>query len=333
MTLHHSPHRSTLLLVILLAAALVLPLSPTIAQSPDTLDIPALVEPEALADTVAMLAENIGPRVAGSPEEAAAADAIAAAFEALGYDVTLQSFDLPDGGTSQNVIASRSGEGPAIVVGAHYDSVDAGTGADDNASGVAVLLAAAAVVAEVETVYPVTFVAFGAEEIGLVGSHAYAESLGENLSEQEVMVMLNIDTVGIGDNFNVYAGAETESESFSDPYTPGPTWARDLALALGADLGHDVGTSPPESWDGFTGPWSDHVPFVNAGIPVIYFERWNWSAGEDPAWGQETIEQDYLHTADDQFANVDPAKIEPVAETAAAVVVALATGSTQPPAP
>ena len=319
----------TMFVVTLTGAAL--PATRSVAQT-DAPDITALITPDELADRVALLAEEIGTRTAGSAEEKAAADLIAAEFEAMGYDVVQQTFPLENDRTSQNVIATRPGEGPAIIIGAHYDCVAAGTGADDNASGVAVVLTVADLLQEVETTAPLTFVAFGSEEIGLVGSTFFAESLGDDLADN-VMLMLNIDTVGIGDDFNVYAGAQTESESYTDPYTPGPTWARDLALELGDSLGLEVKTTPAESWNGFTGPWSDHVPFVNAGVPIIYFERWNWTAGDDLGWGQETAERDYLHTPDDQFGNIDPTKIEPVAETAAAVVIALATGTAAPPAP
>lgn len=314
---------TTLLIGLLLAGALGLGL----AQDPYA-DITAHIAPEGLRSYVAALSVDIGPRPAGSEAEAQAADTIATWFEAWGYDVSRQPFELRADGaarTSQNVIATRPGTGPVIVVGAHMDSVSTGTGADDNASGVAAMLAAAEALQTVETTRPVTFIAFGGEERGMRGSRHYVAQLTPD-QLANIAVMINIDTVGAGDIAYAYAGAITDHESFTEPYTPGPTWARDLALELGAALGHDLQTSPPDGWNGFTGPWSDHYPFAEQGIPVVYFERWNWDAGDDPDWGQETTEGDILHSARDVIANVDPAKIEPVAETLAALVIALATG-------
>jgi Zn-dependent M28 family amino/carboxypeptidase len=218
-----------------------------------------------------------------------------------------------------------------IVLGAHMDSVAIGTGADDNASGVAALLVTADVLAGVDTTRPITFVAFGAEENSLRGSRHFVSSLPEDEIDN-ILVMLNMDSVAIGDYFYVYAGAITDSYSFTDGYIPGPTWARDLALEVGAAQGHVIRTSPPEGWNGFVGPWSDHYPFAERGVPVVYFERWNWDAGTDPAWGQQTAtDGEFMHTARDVFENVDPARIEPVAETLAALVTMLATGEANPP--
>lgn len=293
------------------------------------------IRPETLTGHVRALAVEIGARPAGSSAEAEAADYVARQFESWGYAVETQEFEVGvgDQGISRNVIARLPAAQPGpdlrpILVGAHLDSVTDGTGADDNASGVAVLLAAAEAVAGLETVRPVTFVAFGAEEMGRLGSQFYADSLGQD-ALADLLVMINIDTVGAGDYAYLYAGAQTGS-SFQQGYEPGPTWARDLALALGAALGHDFRTSPPEGWNGFIGSWSDHAAFAARGVPVVYFERWNWEAGSDPNWGQETAAGDFLHTPQDQFENVDVAKMMPVAETLAALVATLATHDTPP---
>jgi hypothetical protein len=65
---------------------------------------------------------------------------------------------------------------------------------------------------------------------------------------------------------------------------------------------------------------------------VVYFERWNWDAGTDPAWGQQTATQgEFMHTGRDVFDNIDAARIEPVAETVTALAAMLATGAAGPP--
>ncbi len=78
-------------------------------------------------------------------------------------------------GNFEDFLAERdrceTGRSPKeIIIGAHYDSADEGTGADDNASGVAVMLETAELVANLQTPYTIRFIAFGSEENGLDGS-------------------------------------------------------------------------------------------------------------------------------------------------------------------
>jgi len=98
-------------------------------------------------------------------ENRRAARYLADALEARGYAVELE-------GELQNVVAVPRGPvaGGLILVGAHYDSVPGTPGADDNASGVAAMLAAARALALLDPAPPVAFVAWNGEEDGLLGS-------------------------------------------------------------------------------------------------------------------------------------------------------------------
>ena len=101
-------------------------------------------------------------------------DELAAEFERSGLCVRLQ-------GRYQNVVAlpmRRAGK-PVTLVAAHYDSVPDCPGADDNASGLAVMLECARVLREAAD-QPIGFVAFNAEEDGLLGSR---EFLNDGLAE------------------------------------------------------------------------------------------------------------------------------------------------------
>ncbi len=323
-----SPSRRTLLAVLVLIPLLIA-LAPVNAQ-PATPDYTTAITTTQIDAHMHALAEDIGARVAGSEEERRAAEYIREQFDAWGYDVIMQPFDITTGTrTSHNVIAHKPAtvSGPqtrTIIAGAHLDSVAVGTGADDNASGVAAILAVAQVLADLNTQHDVIFIAFGAEEIGLRGSQAYVAALTD-AQRDAVWVMFNVDTVGAGDFAYVYAGAIVEHET---DYDPGPTWARDLALSVADDLDIDLRTTPPQGWNGFIGNWSDHVPFAEHEIAVAYFERWNWDAGDDPFWGVETVAYgDILHTARDTVKYVDPALVEPVAEVLAQTVALLATGA------
>ena len=103
-----------------------------------------------------------------------------------------------NGKTHQNLILNLSGKNSAdlapILIGAHYDAVPGTLGADDNATGVAVLLEMAQVFASNPLEYPVRLVAFDLEEYGLLGSTAYAKYLKDN--KQKLRLMLSLEMLG-----------------------------------------------------------------------------------------------------------------------------------------
>jgi alkaline phosphatase isozyme conversion protein len=325
--------RSMLLVILLIASLSGSAVFPALAQGIP--DFQTLITADQVIAHVSALSVDIGARVAGTEAEAQAADYIAAAFESWGYAVEIQEFNLSNGGggadaaprASRNVIATRAGDDQMIVVGAHMDSVSVGTGAGDNASGVAAMLGTAEALADVETVHTLVFVAFGAEEIGEVGSHEYVNSLGDRI--HDVIAMINLDSVGVGSQLNVYAGAlVTRPQSGGNPpqFEGGPTWVRDTALDLAAEMGLPFSTTPDTSWGGFIGNWSDHYAFVEAGVPVAYFEAYGWQGADNPWLGIETPEGDVMHTEKDTIDAVVPGKVEMAAELLAATTYVIASG-------
>jgi Zn-dependent M28 family amino/carboxypeptidase len=97
-------------------------------------------------------------------------------FAALGITATRHDY-----ATGANIVATlpaTAGTGGTIIVGAHFDGVAAGPGAADNATGVAIALSVARYLRTVPVRnHPVTFALFDQEEVGLIGSKAYAASL------------------------------------------------------------------------------------------------------------------------------------------------------------
>ncbi|MHB1393895.1 MAG: M20/M25/M40 family metallo-hydrolase [Clostridia bacterium] len=177
---------------------------------------------------------------------------------------------------SANVIAVKPGlSEKEIIVGAAGSK-----GADDNASGVAIMLEAAERLANIDTPYTIKFVAFGAEEIGLEGSSYYVSQM----SEEEIantVAMINLDSCLVGDNMYVYGGEGEEG------------FVRELALSIATELELNLQTNPglnPEYPAGTTGDWSDHAPFKNVGIPYGYFEATNWELGELDGYTQVDVE-------------------------------------------
>ncbi len=96
-----------------------------------------------------------------------------------------------------------------LIVGAHYDTVPGTPGADDNASGLAVLLELARYCAAQPLRRPVWFVAFDLEEYGLLGSRAYAESL--RTDGQAVHLMLSLEMLG-------YCDRTPHSQNYPSPF-------------------------------------------------------------------------------------------------------------------
>lgn len=152
------------------------------------------------------LAETIGDRNAGRPEEVAkAADFIAARFKALGYEPMTQRYALPFGGVISdhlNIAAVLPGSGPeaeVLVVGAHYDTFPGTPGADDNASGVAAMLELARRLRGTSGQAELHFVAFANEEPPFfgtqeMGSYRYAGLLRQQ--KRRVAGMLSLEMLG-----------------------------------------------------------------------------------------------------------------------------------------
>jgi Zn-dependent M28 family amino/carboxypeptidase len=107
----------------------------------------------------------------------------------LHYNLIL---DLPSS-TVATSTASTSSMAP-LLIGAHYDAVPGCPGADDNATGIAVLLELARAFAAHPTRYPIRLVAFDLEEYGLVGSTAYAADLHQQ--KQALRLMVSLEMLG-----------------------------------------------------------------------------------------------------------------------------------------
>ena len=145
-----------------------------------------------LARHVDRLAGLIGPRHLGKPAVFAAAAALVERELAdAGYTLMRQS-DRARGHDVANLVAELPGgtrKDEVVIVGAHYDTVESTPGADDNASGVAVLIEVARIIGHLQPARTVRFVSFACEEpphfyTGEMGSQVYAQlcrSRGERI--------------------------------------------------------------------------------------------------------------------------------------------------------
>lgn len=111
-------------------------------------------------------------------------------------EVTGHSFDF-QGQPYTNWILNLPGQNPRrppLLIGAHYDSVPGSPGADDNATGLAVLLELARAFAQQPGRSPLRLVAFDLEELGFVGSGHYAQDLHEQ--GEPLGLMLSLEMLG-----------------------------------------------------------------------------------------------------------------------------------------
>jgi hypothetical protein len=244
--------------------------TPTTAPTPipTRTPVPKFDARDALAD-IETLADDIGPREATSKNFDEAADLVEQRLEKLGFDVDTEKVTVPAGnswgtpvraGSSRNVIADPVGfddEEPHVVVVAHLDTVPVAPGAEDNASGVSVLLELARMTAAAPPDLPVRFIAFGAEEPRGAGDalhHFGSQQHVEDLSRAErraIKGVVALDRVGV--------------RAASVPVCS--------ARGSGNDLRADVRAAarkvdvPTRGCGGNT--TSDHWSYVKAGIPGI----------------------------------------------------------------
>jgi hypothetical protein len=167
---------------------------------PGEVAIDAGASPERLRASVAKLCGELSPRSFRHVENLdLAADWIAQEFDRAGLEVELQDYQLRDG-RFRNVIGVRRssrGVAGARVIGAHYDAFREYPGADDNASGVAVLLELVRTLPPQDPRGDQYFVAFSTEEPPFfgseqMGSHVFAESLVRRGVEVDLMVALDL---------------------------------------------------------------------------------------------------------------------------------------------
>jgi Zn-dependent M28 family amino/carboxypeptidase len=233
----------------------------------------------AYRDVLAQMA--LGPRTVGSEAHAEVIRYISAELERAGWQVEVQTAELL-GHPIQNIIADRGDLPPAVIVGAHYDSrlfadqdpdptqrEQPVPGADDGASGVAVLLELARTLPSDSV--PIELVFFDAEDNGniagwdwLLGSEAFVAWI-----ETKPQAMVLVDMVGDSD-------LELPQEGNSDPELTASIWETAQSLGYGDVFLMRAG---PTILD-------DHVPFIQAGIPsvdIIDIDYPYWHTSADTA--------------------------------------------------
>ena len=169
--------------------------------------------------------------------------------------------------TSRSVIAqTRTGSTQdVVVVGAHLDGVEEGPGIDDNGSGVAAVLETAVQLGNAPQINnAVRFAFWGAEEIGLIGSRKYLESLDvEQL--KDIALYLNFDMIASTNaGYFTYDGDQSTRIGSDQPVPRIPEGSAGIERTLAGYLDASGKPAQDTPFDGR----SDYEVFTLAGIPA-----------------------------------------------------------------
>ncbi len=246
-------------------------------------------------------------------------------YAELGLAAEVEETD-EDGWLAKNVIVELPGTSApdeVVLLTAHHDVWF--TGADDNSSGVAVLLEAARLFSATEHARTIRIVSFDHEEVGLLGSLRYYR----DHADDDHVAVVNMDAV----SFALHdPGTQSAPTGFTLPdvadfavalsNAPAERPAR-MAAQLAGELPHplkvQVALGADDNLYPGTGDFhrSDHSAAWTAGIPGVFFSD------------TTNFRSPYYHTEDDRIGTIDPAFGRSVAEEVIALVYALAS-ETQP---
>lgn len=229
--------------------------------------------PDRLIEDVQVLsADAMEGRGFGTPGAAKARDYLRGRLQELGLAPAYAAYDQPfeaAGKAGTNLVAQVAGTSRSdkvLVVTAHYDHLGVRegqvfNGADDNASGVAALLAVARSFKAEPPRHTTLFVLLDGEEAGSPGARAFLAD--PPVGRERIALNLNLDMLSRSDRDELYvAGARHH------PVLRGRLEALAAEAPVTLKLGHD---GPP--WTG-SDDWtdgSDHREFHRAGVPFVYF--------------------------------------------------------------
>jgi Zn-dependent M28 family amino/carboxypeptidase len=202
-------------------------------------------------------------------------------------------------GRSRNVMGEFRGTthpDEVVVIGGHYDGHDISQAAADNGSGVATVLEGARLLAPYRGLLErtVRFVAFGAEEVGLLGGQAYVACHAAEMAKTRLMV--NLDCIG-GER-----GKGFDFMGWDEAKAPLADMAREMRQEIGF-------ASRPN-------PYSDHFHFMVAGVPICLLGN----VGGTPKG------RGYGHTAADTLDKVGRADLREAAALLARSLLRFANG-------
>jgi hypothetical protein len=227
---------------------------------------------------------DLAPRYTGTYGCEKSADFIYQQFQSMNLDSEQQQWTSYGNEyhrrwfKSENVIGTHKSENAddaTIIFGAHYDTVRFTPGANDDGSGTAAVLAAAYALSHFEFNHTLKFITFSGEEVGLLGSRAYAKRAYE--TNEEIMLNINADMIG----------RSTTQEGFERmrfSITEDADWAVDIIEYINYE--NNLGFQQFERYeiDREGRGYSDYKPFTEYGFEAIAC----WGGEGDPNMHQPT---------------------------------------------
>ena len=221
-------------------------------------------------------------RAAGSPGGIAARAWIVERFTAIGLQPVSGAYVHPFTYTRMTMSGRQTGDGanvlgicpgtdsklPYFVVSAHYDHLGIRNeqiypGADDDASGVAVVLELAAFCQKSPFRHPIVFAAFDAEERGLQGAKAFM--VKPPIPKDRIGLNINLDMVSRNDKREIFVAG-----TYHDPDLKPPLEEVARRAPITVLFGHDKPVAVAGGVEDWTDQ-SDHGAFHAEKIPFVYF--------------------------------------------------------------
>lgn len=187
----------------------------------------------------------------------------------------------------ENIVAYIKGEEQtAFVITAHYDHLgvrngEVYNGADDNASGVAALLALVEYFKSNKPRHTLVFAALDGEEMGLQGAKAFVNDM--SIPQELLKLNINMDMISMNDKNELYVAGTSHNPNLK------PIIEKVDVLPLQLKFGHDTPDLGNDDWTNA----SDHGPFHQKGIPFLYFGVEDHANYHKPTDDFENVNQDF----------------------------------------
>lgn len=244
--------------------------------------------------------QGFGPHPTGSE----ACDALAAyLYNSLdGYGLSVRydpwRYKLQSGNNIEATLQGTSNSTSTVIVCAHYDSVQISPGADDDGSGVSVILAVADIMSKYSFNSTVRFVLFSGEEQGLLGSYRYAQDAYRN--DEQIMGVLNLDGVG-------YANTTEDGRKIKHHTNDQSAWMVDRSSSIAAlyaeEIGLEIIRRPHVSY-------SDHQSFVTFQYDASYLLEYTLNP--------------YYHTSQDTLEHMNLTYLTKVCKLTVGILASIA---------
>ena len=272
---------------------------------------------EELLRTYLEVLVGYGPRWTGTYGCDKSAEYIFAQFSDMGLEAHYQHWKAfgnkyhPRWFESENVEGTLKSEGSTditIIFGAHYDTVRDAPGANDDGSGTAAVLAAAYALSHFNFTHTVKFLAFSGEEMGLLGSRAYAKRAYQE--NEDIMIYINADMIG-----RATQGDTGATMGFSATEDAG--WVVDLFENINSQYALAFQTLNRYTINRELRGHSDYKPFADYGYETVAC----WEGEHDPN----------MHDPTDDLSNVNFSYLVRTTKMIAATLAALADYENPPP--